>query len=302
MKMNLNKKQQYIIAGAIIAVLVAIIGVLFVKYSHKSSELDDFVELMAIEKEELEEQYEDLYIQFDGYQQLNISNDSLQDQLSRERQRVQDLLEELRQTKASNAQQIKKLKDELKTVREVAQNLMVQVDSLNRLAENLTKENMSLTHENQQVKQQNTQLTNQNTQLQETVSRASMLEITSLNVIMLDKNDRKTRYTSRAAKLEFDFEIAKNITCPPGVKDLYARIMDPEGNLLGENEDNLFQFESDKIPYTLTQQFEFSGEAYTGACYYQLTEEEKELKKEYYTIDFVCDGNLIGSFPFMLKK
>ena len=78
--------------------------------------MKEMVELMTIEKEELQEQYEDLAIQFDGFQEMDIRNDSLQDRLSREQQRVQDLLEELRQTKASNARKIAELKKELATV------------------------------------------------------------------------------------------------------------------------------------------------------------------------------------------
>ena len=84
---------------------------------------------MEIEKEELQEEYEDLAIQFDGYQNMEIRNDSLQDLLSKEQQRVQDLLEELRQTKASNARRIAELKKELATVRAVMKDYVRQIDS-----------------------------------------------------------------------------------------------------------------------------------------------------------------------------
>ena len=115
---------------------------------------------------------------------------------------------------------------------------------------------------------------------------------------MLNKNDHKTRMVSHLRKLQFDFTIAKNITCTPGLKDLYVRVMDPNGNLLGEDEEHLFAFESDEIPYSLTQQIEYTGEAYEGTCYQAL---EKAVDG-FYTIDFFCDGNMIGSFPFQLKK
>ena len=103
----------------LIAVLAVTICGLLVWNLTQRSELNEIVEQMTIEKEELQEEYEDLAIQFDGYQQMDIRNDSLQDLLSREQQRVQDLLEELRQTKASNARKIAELKKELATVRAV---------------------------------------------------------------------------------------------------------------------------------------------------------------------------------------
>ena len=118
---------------------------------------------------------------------------------------------------------------------------------------------------------------------------------------MLNKSDRKTKMASHVRKLQFDFVIAKNITCTPGMKDLYARVITPDGELIGENENKVFAFESGEIPYTLSQQIEYSGEAYNGTCYCPLDENEK-AQSGFYSIDFFCDGNLIGSFPFQLKK
>ena len=293
----MKKSVIYVIGGALVVIIIALV----IMNLSQRNELNEIVEQMTIEKEELQEEYEDLAIQFDGYQQMDIRNDSLQDLLSREQQRVQDLLEELRQTKASNARRIAELKKELATVRMVMKDYVRQIDSLNATNARLTEENIQVRQENQQVKEQNSQLSKVNSQLTETVTRASMLEMISCSVTMLNKNDKKTRIASHARKLQFDFTIAKNITCKPGIKDLYARVMSPEGELIGEDEEKLFAFESGEIPYSMTQQFEYSGEPFTGTCYCPL-EEGIQIEKGFYTIDFFCDGNLIGSFPFQLKK
>jgi myosin heavy subunit len=286
---------------SVAAVLVAVIAGLVYWNLSQRQELNEMVEQMTIEKEELQEEYEDLAIQFDGYQQMDIRNDSLQDLLSREQQRVQDLLEELRQTKASNARRIAELKKELATVRMVMKDYVRQIDSLNATNARLTEENLQVRRENRQVREQNSQLSIANSQLTETVTRASMLEMTSCTVTMLNKSNKKTRMTSHLRKLQFDFVIAKNITCQPGLKDLYARIITPEGELIGEDETKLFEFESGEIPYTMTQQIEYSGESFAGTVYCDLGE-KPQIGKGFYTIDFFCDGNLIGSFPFQLKK
>ena len=256
---------------------------------------------MAIEKEELQEEYEDLAIQFDGYQQMDIHNDSLQELLSREQQRVQDLLEELRQTKASNARRINELKQELATVRAVLQDYVRQIDSLNATNARLTQENIQLTQSNTALTQSNQQLTESNTALTETVSRAAMLEITSCVPTTLNKNGHKTKIASNIRKLQFDFAIAKNITCTPGMKVLYVRVIDPAGNLLNEREGNVFEFESGEINYSMKQDFEYTGEVYKGVCFCALKDTEK-VQKGFYSVDFFCDGNLIGSFPFQIRK
>lgn len=287
-----------LIAILFIILLAAIGGLVYMNLNQRN-EMTELIEQMEIEKEELQEEYEDLAIQFDGYQNLDIRNDSLQDLLSKEQKRVQDLLEELRTTKASNARRIAELKKELATVRAVMKDYVRQIDSLNVTNARLTEQNEQLTTENTQLANTNTQLTTVNAQLTETVTRASMLEVTSCTLTMLNKNDRKTRMASQARKLQFDYVIAKNITCTPGMKELYVRVVAPNGELLGESEDRLFSFENQEIPYTVSKQFEYSGEAFAGLVYCPL---ESEPISGFYNIDFFCEGNLIGSFPIQVKK
>ena len=290
----MNKKGFIIL---VIVLLAAVCGLIVWNLSQRS-EMKEMVELMTIEKEELQEQYEDLAIQFDGFQEMDIRNDSLQDRLSREQQRVQDLLEELRQTKASNARKIAELKKELATVREVMKDYVRQIDSLNATNARLTEENILVRRENQEVRSQNEELTLANTALTETVTRASMLEITSCTLTKLNKKDKKTHIASNIRKLQFDYVIAKNITCKPGLKDLYVRVIDPNGNLLQENPEHVFAFESGELPYSVVQQIEYSGDNYSGTCYCPI----EEAQEGDYSVDFFCEGNLICSFPFRLKK
>ena len=292
-------KTNKILLITVLVLLVGAIGALVYLNYHQRNEMQELVEIIEIEKEELQEEYENLAIEFDGYSQMDIQNDSLQDLLYREQQRVQDLLEELRITKVTNARRISELKKELATVRTVLKDYIRQVDSLNATNARLTEENIIVRAENEQVKTKNTQLTNLNTQLTETVTRAAMLELTDCTCTMLNKNDRKTRMVSQVTKLQFDYTIAKNITCERGFKDLYVRVITPNGVLMNEAENKRFPFESDSIAYSITQQFEYSGEQYMGTVYLPITE---EVEKGFYTIDFFCEGNLIGSFPIQIRK
>ena len=292
-------KTNKILLITVLVLLVGAIGALVYLNYHQRNEMQELVEIIEIEKEELQEEYENLAIEFDGYSQMDIQNDSLQDLLYREQQRVQDLLEELRITKVTNARRISELKKELATVRTVLKDYIRQVDSLNATNARLTEENIIVRAENEQVKTENTQLTNLNTQLTETVTRAAMLELTDCTCTMLNKNDRKTRMVSQVTKLQFDYTIAKNITCERGLKDLYVRVITPNGVLMNEAENKRFPFESDSIAYSITQQFEYSGEKYMGTVYLPITE---AVEQGFYTIDFFCDGNLIGSYPIQVRK
>lgn len=285
----------------ILVVLVAAIGVLVYLYFAQKQEMTEMVEQMEFEKSELEDEYEDLAMQFDGYQTPNLSNDSLTQLLSQEQQRVRDLLEELRITKATNARRIAELKKELATVRQVMVSYVHQIDSLNQTNQRLTAENRQVREQYAVVQQQAEELQQQNSDLTEKVTRASMLEITAFKVTPLNKRDRKTSNINQMQKIQFDFTIGKNITCSRGLKDVYMRIVRPDGELitLPDPQNRLFAFENSEIEYSIKKEIEYAGEALDVTMYWTVGE---ILYPGTYNADFFIDGALVASFPFALKK
>ena len=293
----MNKK----IIIPILIILLAAIGALAYLYFAQKQEMTEMVEQMEFEKSELEDEYEDLAMQFDGYRTPDISNDSLTQLLSQEQQRVRDLLEELRITKATNARRIAELKKELSTVREVMVSYVHQIDSLNQTNKRLTAENRQVREQYAVVQQQAEQLQQQNTDLSEKVTRASMLEITAFHVTPLNKRDRKTNNINQMQKIQFDYTIGKNVTCERGMKQIYMRIVRPDGELitLPDPQNRMFAFENSEIEYSLTKEFEYGGEAMDDVLYWTVGE---ILYKGTYNADFFIDGALIASYPFVLKK
>lgn len=286
----------------LIITLVALLGVsafLFWTNQKQKTEIKEIVEMMEFEKEQLEAEYEDFAVQFDGYQTITIHNDSLVALLTQEKQRVQDLLEELRITKATNARRIAELKKELATVREVMVSYVHQIDSLDRANKQLVQENQEVRQQYQVVVREAKQLAKERTQLAEVVSRASMLEITDFQMIPLNKRDRKTSIYSQILKLQFDYTIGRNVTNKPGMKMLYLRITRPDGEVMQKNINDVFKFENKRIAYSLAKEFEYAGEEISGSLYWLV---EEILQIGIYNADFFVDGELIGSFPFEIKK
>ena len=60
----------------IILLLLGIAALVFFNLRQRR-DMQEMTEQMEFEKEQLQEEYEDLAIQFDGYQQMDIRNDSL---------------------------------------------------------------------------------------------------------------------------------------------------------------------------------------------------------------------------------
>lgn len=291
------KNPKVVVISVISALVLVVLGLVFMNLRQRT-EIKEIVEQMEFEKEQLEDEYEELAIQFDGYQTPDIHNDSLVQLLSQEKQRVQDLLEELRITKVTNARRIAELKKELATVRQVMVTYVQQIDSLDRTNKALVKENKQVKEQYQQAARQAQQLEEERTQLAEVVSRASMLEIGSFTVTALNKRDRKTTVFSQIMKLQFDYTVARNITCPPGMKTIYMRLARPDGELMQKSLDNVFAFENAEIGYSVFKDFEYEGEEVSGTMYWTV---EEILQEGVYNADFFVDGQLIGSFPFTLK-
>lgn len=294
--MSKNKYIALIIGLVVLALCVC--ALVWMNLQQKT-EMKEMVELMEFEKEQLEDEYEELAIQFDGYQTPDIHNDSLVELLSQEKQRVQDLLEELRITKVTNARRIAELKKELATVRQVMVSYVHQIDSLDRTNKRLVAENQQVKQQYQEVARQAQQLEEERTQLVEVVSRASMLEITHFQMIPLNKRDRKTSIYNQIQKLQFDYTIGRNITNQPGMKTLYMRITRPDGEVMQKNINHVFRFENSEIAYSISKDFEYAGEEISGALYWRV---EEILQTGIYNADFFVDGELIGSFPFEIKQ
>ena len=298
-----NKKDsKQVVLVVLIVTLVVLLGVsafLAWQYQQKKTEVKEIVEMMEFEKEQLADEYEDFAVQFDGYQSNEIHNDSLVALLTQEQQRVQDLLEELRITKATNARRIAELKKEFATVREVMVSYVQQIDSLDRANKQLVQENKEVKQQYQVVVREAKQLEKERTQLAEVVSRASMLEISRFEMIPLNKRDRKTTIYNQILKLQFDYTIGRNVTSKPGMKMLYLRITRPDGEVMQKNINDVFKFENRQIAYSVSKEFEYAGEEISGSLYWLV---EEILQTGIYNADFFVDGELIGSFPFEIKK
>ena len=295
-----NKKDpKRVIFIALIAALAGVSVFLVWMNLQQKTEMKEMVELMEFEKEQLEDEYEELAIQFDGYQTPDIHNDSLVELLSQEKQRVQDLLEELRITKVTNARRIAELKKELATVREVMVSYVHQIDSLDRTNKRLVAENKQVKQQYQEVARQAQQLEQERTQLAEVVSRASMLEISHFEMIPLNKRDRKTTIYNQIQKLQFDYTVARNITNKPGMKTLYMRITRPDGEVMQKSVNDVFKFENSEIAYSVSKEFEYAGEEISGSLYWLV---EEILQIGWYNADFFVDGELIGSFPSQIQQ
>lgn len=282
----------------IIAALIVILGVAVFFIIRQQRNMKDLVEGFEIQKEELEDEYSDLVVQYEGFS-MNITNDSLLAQLDTERMKVQRLQEELRTVKSTNAKRINELKKELATLRSVMRTFVVQIDSLNQLNQRLEEENKTVTRKYQAVTQTASKLKKEKEALTEQVTKASKLDAVAISVKALNKRGKETSKISKMERLMFNFTIAKNITAEPGEKYIYVRIMKPDDEPLVKNRSDLFKYEDREINFSMRKLIDYEGEEIPVTMYWPI---EEFLYPGTYRVDFFADGRLIGKKTFELEK
>lgn len=289
-----NRIKAALVAVAII--VVAIIGGLIYIMQQQKAESKQMLELAEMDKREMENEYEQFAMQYNEMR-TQINNDSLVAQLEQEQKRTEELLEELKRVKSSDAAEIMRLKKELATLRKVLQSFVHQIDSLNRLNEELTKENSNLKTQNQQAQQHISNLSSENESLSSKVEIASQLDATGIRAEGRNKKGKAASKIKDVKKFAISFNISRNVTTSTGIRSLYIRITTPTGETLSKG--GTFQYENRNLAYSIRKDIEYTGEEQAVQVYWDVAE---TLSAGNYRVDIFADGHNIGSTSFSFNK
>ena len=277
---------------AVIILLAAGVAYLGLDLSKQKKANQEMQELAILDKKEMENEYEQFARQY-SEMKTQINNDSIVAQLTQEQLRTQELLEELKRVKASDAREIARLKKELATVRAVLRTYVLEIDSLNRLNQNLHAENNRVKGQYAEATRQIEGLSNEKESLSQKVAIAAQLDATGITMTAKKKNGKPAKKIKDCKSFQVDFTVARNVTASNGLRTFYVRITTPNGTTLGGG--GSFQYENRTLECTMKKAVEYSGEAITLSTYRQVTE---YLEAGTYTVSIFADGNMIGSRTF----
>ena len=296
MKINLKENTPQLIATIVVLVVVLAIAIIFIVT--KTRQISHMEELYAIEKQQLEDEYEAIALQYEGFK-FSVRNDSLLAKLESEQAKVQRLQEELKLTKATDQKEIQRLKKELETLRKILKTYIIQIDSLNRLNQELKSENIQIKRQYQETNRTLTQIAKEREELSHKVSLAAKLDAININVKAVNDKGKEQKRLSRSTRFVISFTIAKNITAEPGERIIYVRIMTPDGNVLTKNPTDTFPFENGQLQYSIKRIIEYGGEETPVTVYWNI---EEFLMPGTYQVDIFADFNHIGSYSFTMQE
>ena len=275
--------------------LVAGIAYLSITLGNQKKENKAMQELAELDKKEMENEYQQFANQY-SEMKSQISNDSIVAQLTAEQERTQRLLDELRNVKSTDAAEIARLKRELATVRKVLRSYVIEIDSLNRLNQNLTAENTQIKGQYAEATRQIEGLNNEKASLSEKVAIAAQLDATGISLQGKNKHGKTTNKISKCTALQLNFTISKNVTAGNGTKTVYVRITSPTGSLLSGG--GTFQYENKSLASSMQKTIEYGGQETPVTLFWNVNQ---ALMEGTYNVSIFADGNMIGTRSFTFK-
>ena len=182
-------------------------------------------------------------------------------------------------------------------MRRVLRSYVMQIDSLNRVNENLTAENTRVKGQYAEATRQIEGLSSEKASLSEKVAIAAQLDATGITMTPFKKGGKKLKKMKDCKSFRVDFTVAKNVTASNGMRTFYVRVTKPNGQAIEDGAS--FTFENRTLRSTMSKQVEYTGEALSMSLYYN---GNQVYEPGTYVVSIFADGHMIGSRSFTFEK
>ena len=292
-----DKSKIYFFIVAIIALLATNVY-FYVKYKSSGEKLYT----LTLQKEKLQIEIDRIEAELDNIDRQNIHD--LPAEVVQQQQQAREIIATLRKALEENNvsdSQIQLANTQLESLKFNVSKLLLEVNDLKLQNEMLKKENLQLQGAVKQTSTQVEKLENDNTVLVEKVTIASSLKVSNISISGVEQKrngslEIETK-AKRADKLQIKFTIVDNPLAKKGKKEIFGRIIDPQGNLIAANDD-VFYVHGDKLQYTFKENINFTN---NGEEYQFLWNDSTNLKKGAYTVLLYSDNAIMGRASVVLK-
>lgn len=304
---NQNRTLLWVIIGLAAAIVGLAIWFIVTSTSQKKA-LEEAVALkeqaeLDMAQRELQNDYDALnneFAIFENSRQM-VLDDSVKLALTQKyenaRLQIEKLNQELKNQKNKSAKEIKKLKDEISTLRNLLRHYVEEINRLNQENQALRTENEEIKGRNERLSSQVQETTRRNEQLSERMTLAEKLNVTGVSLTALNKKGKVEKKVKKAVQLRVGFTIPQNNSTPVGEKTIYLRIVSPSGQLLGNG--GSFSFEGASLASTARKVVEYAGEEIGGVAIFW--DVDTALTPGQYTVELFADNYRLASRTFDLQ-
>ena len=294
-----NQKSNSGLKAVIVILSLLLVGSLYFTYklTTEAKKLSTDITTVKSEKENV---LDSLNILKDTYDKALEDKSAMSDDLIAEREKVLNLISDLKKSKGDVASMQKyrgqylKLQDNMKV-------LMLENEGLKNANQKLTVQRDSTINVVGEQKKYIDTLATQNQNMSEKIERGSKLVITNLKTSSFKERSSgkqvETEKASRANRLKICFTIAANEIAKAGEKTYYVQIIDSNNNVLGQKKETTFG--SQLLVYSFTTNVIYNNKN-LDVCETLVTQED-ELTKGSYFVNVFDKGELVSKSTFSLK-
>lgn len=294
---NKNSNLGYKITIIVLFLIIAFFVFDKIKSSKLQDETTEQVVVSTKQKDSLQNELETLY---DTYNSLKTNNEAINDSLTAQKQRVTELIEQIKHTGSTNKYKIKELKKEVETLKKIMKSYVKQIDSLYTQNKILVTKNTKIKNQFTEVQNQNEILVQKKDSLEQTVKIAEKLSTYNIQFEGLNKRGKTTNRIKKVKRFQSCFTLSENQITSKGRKKIYLRVTKPDGYVLRNSSSGFFNYQGKSIAYSAVKEIDYNGNQ-QDICMYYLLENEENLPAGKYTIFIFADGYKIGDKNITLK-
>lgn len=283
----------------VIVLLLLVCGYLGYKLSQKQDVIVQQVETI----ENVEESRDQLQMELEelmmSYDTLQTDNSMLQAELDAQKMEIEDLLKKVKNSNYS----VSKLRKEADTLREIMKGYVATIDSLNTLNQNLMAENEGMKQTVSSVQGENEELNKRQQNMEKIIATGQILQAINVasGAVNLKSSGKQadTERANRAEMIKTCFTVIENKIAKGGPKNLYLRIIDPNGKVLAAKEGSASgTFDGESSNYSIKREIDYNNTE-TDVCIFYTV--QGELSKGDYKVYLYEDGTRIAATDFSLK-
>ena len=277
------EKNFKILIGSLAGVVVLLLGILIYVVVDRNSIIND----LTVDKETLTAEMVQLQ---QDYSELSSTNDTLNNELMLEKEKVAQLIERVKQTEAKNKAQLRKYEKELGTLRSIMRGYIKQIDSLNTLNTNVRKEAAVAKKEARESRKKYDNLKSTTEELGKQVELGSIVKGRGLTMVGITETGKETDRSSRAAKLKTCLNLVENTLAKKGPRTVYIRVKGPDGILMTSGQQQIFTVGGEQMIYSASRQVDYQGSEVEICIFFSAGE---KFTKGVYTVDaYTTEGKL----------
>lgn len=277
-----------IILSVVAAILLAVLAYVWIQDQKLVKELN-------IDKEKLTQELVTLQ---NDYETLSTENTTLTDSLSVEKEKVEQLIERLKKTDATNRAKMRQYEKELGTLRSIMKSYIHQIDSLNTLNTELRNDAAEARREAQESRQQYEDLRSTTEELSKIATAGAVVKGRGISLTAINSSNKQTDRSSRVSKLVTSLSLIENNIAGKGYKTVYIRIKGPDGVLMAPDREHTFTCEGEQMFYSACRDVDYQGEEVDISIYYS---NSQGFTKGVYSVDVYTGETKIGSADLRLR-